>query len=270
MTQSLCFRDGCFSLNRFNGDSAAVKYLLTLLLLVFLPTFTCQMLHKSHLNIVLKVRLRRPDFQQLKHEADVDREWTIKATNQSYRGRKCTPTPPFDLPKANTTGRRKVSLAEVQLCDLPSQDCRFLHGWPARSMRGSGPFPDFRDLFLDRTVPASRSPAWWRLWSRWGDTRASRHHSSPRTSPAAHRKGCRCAPPLWGTPAPPPPASRWSCRSCGYTLLQTSTLWGRESVVGVGLNGDLNNLVTATLCHVHRNINPAAICHWCILLSLRS
>lgn len=199
------------------------------------------------------------------------RSWVNDKGNKSIIPRQemypHTPTPRFDLPKANTTGRRKVSLAEVQLCDLSSHDCRFLHGWPARSMRGPGPFPGFT---LDLPVPASRSPAWWRLWSWWGDTRASRHHSSPRTSPAARRKGCRCAPPLWGTPAPPPPASRWSCRSCGYTPLQTSTLRGRESVVGVGLNGDLNNLVTATLGRVHRNINPAAICHWCILLSLRS
>lgn len=64
------------------NQSAAVKYLLTLLWLVFLPTFTCLMLHKSHLNIFV-IQLRWPDFQQLKRGADADREWTIAATNQS-------------------------------------------------------------------------------------------------------------------------------------------------------------------------------------------
>lgn len=233
------------------NQSAAVKYLLTLLWLVFLPTFTCLVLHKSHLNIFF-IRLRWPDFQQLKRGADADREWTIAATNQSRQEMYFSPLLPLDLPNSNTTGGVKVSLADVQLCDLSS------HVWRTRR---SEPFT------LGSTAPAPRSPAWWRLWSWWDDTRASRHRSSPRTSPAARRKGCRCAPPPWGTPAPPPPASRWSCRSCGCTLLQTSALWNREAIVGVWM---LNALVMATLFHVHRNMNPVAMRHWCILLSLRS
>lgn len=66
--------------------------------------------------------------------------------------------------------------------------------------------------------------AWWHLWFVWDGTRGFRPHSNLRTSPAARRRGCRCAPPLSGTPAPPPPASQWSGRSCDPTLLGTSTL----------------------------------------------
>lgn len=36
---------------------------------VFLPTFTCLMLHKRHLNVFL-TRLRRSDFQQLTNDID--------------------------------------------------------------------------------------------------------------------------------------------------------------------------------------------------------
>lgn len=157
------------------------------------------MLHKSHVNIFF-IRLRWSDFQQLKREADADQEWTMPATNHSNRGRKCTFFL-FDLPKAHAAGRGKAPWADVQLSDLSSHDS---------------------------TETGRRSPAWWRLWLWWDDTPASRPRNSPHTSPAARRKGCRCTPPLWGTPAPPPPASRWSCRSCDSTLLQTSTLWIRE------------------------------------------
>lgn len=146
------------------------------------------------------------------------RAWVNDIGNESIKARNVLFPLLLDLPNSNTTGRGEVSLAEVQLCDLSS------HVWRTRR---SEPFTS------DSTASAPHSPAWWRLWWWWDDTRASRHRSSPRTSPAARRKGCRCAPPPWGTPAPPPPASRWSCRSCGYTLLQTSTLWNREAIVGV-------------------------------------
>lgn len=66
--------------------------------------------------------------------------------------------------------------------------------------------------------------AWWRLWFGWDGTPGFRPRSNLHTSPAAHRRGCRCAPPLSGTPAPLPPASQWSGRSCDPTLLGTSTL----------------------------------------------
>lgn len=193
------------------------------------------MLHKSHMNIFF-IRLRWFDFQQLKREADVDQEWTITATNQSNWSRKCTFFL-FDLPKANTAQRGKASLAQVQLRALSSHDCR------------------------DSTGPVPHSPAWWHLWLWWDDTPASRPRNSRHTSPAAHRKGCRCAPPPSGTPAPPPPASRWSCRSCDSTLLQTSTLRIREYNFGIGLNSILSNLVKATLAHVRRSLRPAAIRH---------
>lgn len=137
----------------------------------------------------------------------------VNDSGNKSKGRKCTfPPPPVRFAKL------RVSLAEVQLCDLSSRVWR---------TRRSEPFT------LDSAASAPPSPAWWRLWWRWDDTRASHPRSSPRTSPAARRKGCRCAPPPWGTPAPPPPASRWSCRSCGYALLQTSTLRNREAIVGV-------------------------------------
>lgn len=178
------------------------------------------MLHKSHMNIFF-IRLRWSDLQQLKRKADVDHEWTITATNQSNWGRKCTFFL-FDLPKANIAGRGKASLAEEQLCGLSSLQVS-ARPFCLIHQRVQGP-----PWKWDPTVPVSHSPAWWRLWSWWDDTPASRRRNSLHTSPAAHRKGCRCAPPLSGTPAPPPPASRWSCRSCDSTLLQTSTLWIRE------------------------------------------
>lgn len=181
------------------------------------------MLHKSHMNIFF-IWLRWPDFQQLKCEADADHEWRRTAINQSNWGRKCTFFPPCLICQKQTL-RGKASSAEVQLWDLSSHDCRFLQGRSAWSTRGSGPRPPLK---WDSPAPVSHSPAWWRLWLWWDDTPASRPRNSPHTSPGARRKGCRCAPPLSGTPAPPPPASRWSCRSCDSTLLQTSTLWIRE------------------------------------------
>lgn len=174
------------------------------------------MLHKSHVNIFF-IWLRWSDFQQLKCEADVDHDWMISALYQSNWGRKCTFFPVWEGKL-----REKASSAEVQLCDLSSHDCSFLRGRSAWPTRGSG------SLWWDSTAPVSHSPAWWHLWLWWDDTPASRPRNSLRTSPEARRKGCRCAPPLSGTPAPPLPASRWSCRSCDSTLLQTSTLWIRE------------------------------------------
>lgn len=66
--------------------------------------------------------------------------------------------------------------------------------------------------------------ALWRLWCGWDGIPASHHRSNLRTSPAARRRGCRCAPPLWGIPAPLPPVSQWSGRNSDPTLLGTSTL----------------------------------------------
>lgn len=144
-----------------------------------------------------------------------------------------------------------------------SRERKSFFGWSAalssHDCWGSRPPPPLK---WDSTVFVSHSPAWWHLWLWWDDTPASRLRNSPHTSPAARRKGCRCAPPLSGTPAPPPPASQWSCRSCDSTLLQTSTLWIRKYNFGIlCLNSILNNLVTVTLVHVHRNLNPAAIRH---------
>lgn len=51
----------------FEGERANIC-LHTHSRLVFLPTFTCLMLHKSHLNVFF-LRLGRPDFQQLRDKS---------------------------------------------------------------------------------------------------------------------------------------------------------------------------------------------------------
>lgn len=130
---------------------------------VFLPTFTCLMLHKRHLNIFL-TRLWWPDFQQLRDK----NQWTLPETNE------------VDSTRSITSHKALVL------------------------------------------------PAWWHLRCEWDGTPGFHPHSNLHTSPGAHRRGCRCAPPLTGTPAPPPPASQWSGRSCGPKLLGTSTLGWEE------------------------------------------
>lgn len=161
----------------------------------------------------------------------------------------------FNLPKANTA----TSLKSFFGCSAAL--------WPVLTWRqvSARPFSQLRQSFQvawASTVPVPPSPAWWRLWLWWGDTPASRPRSSPHTSPEARRKGCRCTPPLSGTPAPPPPASRWFCRSCDSTLLQTLALWIGEYHFGISLiRITLNNLVMAILVKVHRNLIPAAIRH---------
>lgn len=81
-----------------------------------------------------------------------------------------------------------------------------------------------RAMILNQSI---FSPPWWHLWCALDDTPGSRPHNNLHTSPAARRRGCRCAPPPSGTPAPPPQASQWSGRSCDSTLLETLSLWKR-------------------------------------------
>lgn len=54
--------------------------------LVFLPTFTCLMLHKRHLNIFFSTRFWRPDFQQLRDVTELllcrgSRRWDSDAAH---------------------------------------------------------------------------------------------------------------------------------------------------------------------------------------------
>lgn len=81
-----------------------------------------------------------------------------------------------------------------------------------------------RFMFTQHSTWTVFLPPWWCWWSWSDDTPSSRPHSSLHTWPEAHRRGWKCAPPQWGTPAPPPPTSQWSCRSCVSRPLGTSIL----------------------------------------------